>query len=694
VTALTSIYEVTREALSSGLDTAQKDDPERAALAVPAPNAIEWVVGKQWLNLSSTYKHTRQYQIIRDLFQLRCPICNPGGAIMSQEASEAHPGNCWGKSRMELEDEVLLRWAQDYEEDRCPKCGITRSEFEEDGLITAFDCLHLVCGMRSGKSVLAGLTTTYAEHRILTLALTEPGGIQGYLGMPTAEQLEMTLLASTDVQSQDTIWAKYRNYRELSPWFRRYVPWVKEQEKIQVTPPGMQPWSYSEGDKKIRNGLHKLLINSLNSNSGGLVGKTRLLSGADEIGRMRQTDSAQGANEIYRGLENSLRTVRSRAKDRKKAPWLGLMLSVTSPLAHEDKAMKLLRIGQSGRVGGMLAYHYATWDFNPFEPRENFDEEFMKDSVGAERDFGARPPMAAYPLVADPDRFLRNAAGAQQPTASFTYPTHVDATGQEYIGVELSHAQLIPVDRASRSAAQKTPYFCAFDAGKNFDAFAGACAHGEWREDSDGNTVLTTVFDWLIRIIPMGKGVEVHFDSVFELIKALSKKQMISRVEFDRWQSVQIIQQIRHIGVAAEQRPVKDADMRMFASDGLLGRIQMLPPEEDDDERDPPQKSPAGAAYYELFHLECDPKTAKVYNPRKGERKGWDSDDTSRVIAHCHKLVQMTGYTTKASDSSREARRARAEAGGADWAQRGQVFGGSSSSGGGSHTNSNKGRGW
>jgi hypothetical protein len=460
----------------------------------------------------------------------------------------------------------------------------------------------------------------------------------------------------------------------------------------------MQPWKYDEGDKKIRNGLHKLLINSLNSNSGGLVGKTRLLAGADEIGRMKQTDSAQGANEIYRGLENSLRTVRSRAKHRKKAPWLGIMLSVTSPLADQDKAMQLLQIGQSGRVRGMLAYHYATWDFNPYEPRENFDDEFAKDAVGAERDFAARPPKAAYPLITDPDRFYRNTVGEQAPTVSFIYPRHTDLTGQEYIGVAVSTAKLIAPRLPTAhmpglpERRPQTSHVCAFDAGKNFDAFAGACAHGAWEEAEDGVRTLVTVFDWIIRIIPAGDGVEVHFDSVSTLIGKLKEKQVIAKVEFDRWQSVQIIQQIRHMGIFAEQRPVKDEDMRTFASDGLLSRVRMLPPTEEDAELDPPYKSAAGAAYYELNHLECDPVSRKVYNPRKGERQGWDSDDVGRVVAHCHKLVQETGYTVKADDKSRRARRARAEAGGADWGERGDLVRGTSAKG--PHMFSNTGRRW
>jgi len=668
---LSALTDSVRSALAG--EVLQPNDPERDWLSVPAPNAIEWIVRKEYLNLPDTYKFTRQYQVIRDFFQLRCPICNPGGPIFTQDQIDAgHPGDCWGKGRESLEAENLLVWDSALDDDVCPSCRTTREELTEDGLLRRYNTLHAVVGMRSGKSVMAGLITTYAEHRVLTLSLSEPNGIQGYLGIPRAEQLEMTLLASTDVQSQDTIWAKYRNYRELSPWFRRYVPWVTLQAKNQFTPPGMQRWEYKESDKRIVNGHCKILINSLNSNSGGLVGKTRLLSGADEIARMKHTDSSQGANEIYRGLEASLHTVRTSVTERALLPWLGTMLSVTSPMSIEDKAMELLRIGQSGRVKNMVAYHYATWDFNPREKRENFDDDFEKDPIAAARNFGAEPPKAAWPLIHDPDRFERNAIGTQSPTATFRQVPYEDATGQQYVGIEVVSADLLH-GITKGSVSRVSPRMMAFDAGKNFDAFAGACAHAELIPDADGIDRVVTVFDWVFRVLTPSRDIEVRFESVLDLIRMIRSRVPVGRVEFDRWQSLQAIQNIRHMGIFAEQSPVADTDFHTFAADALLGRIQLLAPEEDDVKREPPQKSPSGTVIYELEHLERDPKTDKVYNPHKGERRGWNSDDCARVAVHVHRLVQAAGYTQKADDRSLRARRARAEAGGQSWGKRGSV---------------------
>jgi len=618
-------------------------DKELADIRVSAPNAIEWIVGRDWCNVPSTYKMWRQYECIRDVFQLRCPICNSGD------------GSCWGKTQTELEDELLLVWSEDFQEDVCPKCNTTRSQLTEDEIVKSYNMLHAVVGMRSGKSVMAGLIGTYVEHKCLSLAWNHPEGLQGYLDMPAAEQLEITFLASTDTQSFDTIWAKYRNYRAASPWFRKAIPWIKGQETSQATPPGMKPWRYDEGDKRIRNEMPgvRLTTNSLNSNSGGIVGRTRIGSFADEISRMKQTESAQSASEIYRGLENSLRTVRSCARRGNLLPWLGLMVSVSSPISDEDKGMELLRIGQSGRVKGMMAIHSATWNFNPLEPREHFDDEFAKDPVGAERDFGAHPPKAAHPLIHDEERFITSSIDHEaEQSATLSTITFDDDLGQSYVAPQLDSCSLV-LDHA--------PRYVACDAGKNFDAFAIACAHGEQR----GSTWVT-VFDFVYRIVPP-KGTEVHFDSFYDVLGKLRDKMPIVQVEFDRWNSIHLIQKLRQLGVRSEQVSTKTKDFLNFAQDAMIGRVALLPPTEADESAEPPLMSGAGVALYELQRLERDPVSDKVFNPRKGERRGYNSDDTAQVIVHCHKMIQGLGYTKKAEDRTKSARRARAEAGSLQW---------------------------
>lgn len=684
-----------QEACENRPETLGRRDEERQYLIKPAPNAIRWCVDPQYADSAELYKYQRSYQIIRDVFQLRCPICN-----------RTSP-DAWGKSPAELAKEILLEWDPKLQEDVCPCCETPRSDFEADGALHPINALHLVCGQRSGKSVTAALIGAYVEHRILTIGHGTPGGLHAYFGLTIKDPFEMTFLASNEVQGKDTIWAKYRAFRANSPWFKRYVAWVKEEEARQDTPPGMERWVYREADKKIVNEHPdlKVIINSLNSNSAGLRGRTRLFGGLDEVSFMQAGDSNQSGDEIYVAIDNSLQTIRSRTKSQQGLSWLGLMCSVTSPRSRDDKGMRLLR--EAPKVPGMLAYHYPTWEFNPFEPRENFAAIYAKDPVRAERDFGANPPNAANPLIWDVRRF-RDLVCAPDLEAPCDFDTPLfEENGHLYVGIRVQNPKprfhVGAMRDPSTNRQKRVAHFVAFDAGKNFDAFSGACAHGEVVIDEfTGAQRIVTVYDWIFRILP-DRGTEVYYDDVYGVVKEMMQFTPFQRIEFDRWNSTQLIQQIRRLGIPAEQKSLKNEDWIRFRQDAYSGLIQMFPPwaadfdtETGEFVTDPPQMHPHTCAIYELEGLEEDPDTQKVYNARKGLERGYNSNDTAQVVVHVNKMVQEAGYTQKDGDRSREAAKRRSEGDGIDYIQgnQGGVYNTMKMGGGSSMRNWGTGRGW
>jgi len=635
----------------------EKHDPEKDYLAIPAPNIIEFVHSPQYLNIPSVFKHKRQYQVLRDLFQYRCPICNP----ISPDAID-----CWDKGREYLESENLLVWSPKYNDDICPKCGTTRTEFLQDGLLARYNQLHGIVGMRSGKTATVGMIGAYVEHRLINIALNQPGcKLANYFGVLPKQPFEVTFIASTEVQSNDTIWAYYKSFRIESPWFRRYVKWVKREQRNQDTPEGMEKWVYKETIREIENGHMYVKFNSKNSNSGGLAGRTRIASFVDELCRFKQTESSLGADEAYRVMENSLRTVRSAVNNHGLVNWLGLIASISSPISVEDKGMDLLY--KSTNIKKMYSFHYATWEFNPEEKREYYDEAYEKDPVGTERDFGARPPLAANPLVTDPEKFEERVIDIElAPTAVIEVMPFIDKTGQRY------HKAMM-TDCALRRDASR---FVVFDAGQNFDSFAGACGHLEIKQLEDLSMEYITVVDWVMRILP-SEDMEVWFDACVDIIKTQKQRQKIAKVEFDRWNSVTLIQQIRNTGVMAEQKSIKPEHFVNFVADSMMGRVRLLPKEQEDDELDPPFKSPAAVGIYELERLERSIDDKKVYNPQKGKRRGWNSDDVAVVLVHLHHLCQDSQIMpTGAKLRSREARLKREEIGGQQFqmGQMGRLF--------------------
>jgi hypothetical protein len=648
-------YELKIKQATNLIPAPDTNDEDLKWVRTSAPNAIEWTVDSQYLNCPTTYQYYRQYQVIRDYFSLRCPICN-----------QSDPGSidCWGKSRMQLESEILLVWSDKYQTDICPKCHTTRVEFVQDGIFPDYNQLHGVTGMRSGKTATASIIASYFEHRLYNIHYNTAGGISQYLHQLPNQPFEIAFIASSDVQSQDTIWAHYLARRRQSPWLQRYIQWVKEVERNTPKLSGVQQLSYEEHDKAIENPHLNLQFVSINSNASGLAGRTRLFAYIDELSRFQNSESRLSADEAYRVLENSLATARAAVRTYyPQIPgWMGSMISISSPISVDDKSMRLLK--QAPEIKKMYAFHYQTWEFNPFMPREFFNDDFIKDPLGAERDFGANPPNANNPLIDDYSLFKQLSIDKNlKPTAQIEYYIKTDGLGTKYKAARCERATLNP----------ESELFICFDAGLTFDTFGGAAAHGEWWQSPDG-PVWITVFDWISRILPqrVPDRMDVWFDSILNIIKVVSKNQRIARVEFDRWNSAHLIQSIRDMSIAAEQCGTTVQDFVKFVSDAFCSKVRMLPPIGNEiTDVEPHMLSAQATAIYELSKLERSPNLSKVFNPNKGVRIGWNSDDVAQCVVHVHKMVQSVIGDDVSLGMSRspEKRLKRSQSGAASWSR-------------------------
>lgn len=551
----------------------------------------------------------------------------------------------------------------------------------------------------SGKSYSCAYMATYVEHRLLVEAHNHPRGLAGYYDLSDGTQFEGTFIAASQTQSEGTVWANFINLRRTSPWMRRYTEWVRREEKSQVRS-GMRKWEYEETLTFIRNEHPRVRweIRALNSNSNTAAGRTRVFSFVDELARMHHTDSAQGVDEIYRTQESSLHTVRSRAAVNGCVPWSGPIFSVTSTKTRKDYALLMHKRCEAGLVPRMFSRLHPTVDFNPNERIESFADVLKKDPVGTKRDFWCEPPGAEYPLITDERRFRTLAVDQEsKPTARFRPTLFTAPTGHGYIRLDVDRMEL----------KFEYPRYLVFDAGLNFDAFTGVCAYGE--PDGEGRTI--TRYDWVFRIVPP-KGSEVFFDCVLDIVEEAARAMRVISVEFDHWNSKHLIQTIRNkFGIMAEERALDSDDFRAFANDSLTGLVRLISPEED--EYNPDREtfewlkdfdlmSPHGAAIREITELQCDPDTLKVYNPEKGRRRGFHSDDAARVVVHAHKLVQSAGYIRKPGSRNRDDARKMAQEGetmfepglvGGSIAGRGPLRNGSLSVDAGSVGSLSKGRG-
>jgi len=669
IEGITSTGFIANEYVSDGID-----------LRVRAPNAIKWITEPNYLAIPSLYKHVRQYQLIRDYFQLRCPICNYGS------------GDCWGKTPEELKAEILLEWDPVQHQEVCPSCKLTRVELTQDGLLQSYETLIGVAGMRSGKSVMAGLIGTFMRHVLITMGITDRGRLHQVLDLLPSQPLELAFVATTATQAQQTIWVNFAEQCKASPWFKAYVKWITAKEKVQLTQEGMRRWEYKELEDVIEDGYIMLNCVSLNSNSAGLAGRTRVAFLIDELSRFGLGDSKMGADEVWAVFDHSLKTVRGAKKHLKiHEPWLGSSIAISSPISIDDKTMALYR--QSERMASMMGFKYATWEFNPFQKREDFDVDYDKDALTAERDFGANPPNAANPLILEVQRFWSSVDHTAEPTATFTKTYFKDKSALEYVGVELDKATF---DRGR-------PLYIFGDAGASFDQFALVACSAYWmpafsettqrmrkhlqearflggthpesnehlqggrylrpgEDEPENELTLVTIHEWSMRIVPEPNR-PVWFESILELLKKIAKYRVIAQVAFDRWNSESTIQNVSNMGIGTQLVQLQMNDYVKLVQDAMVGRLRLLPPHPSDhlsvDDmgrivagKPIPQMTAEAVSLYELLKLERDKDLRKVYNPKKGQVRGQDSDDLAACLVGAHRLVQeSTGRTVRGYNS-------------------------------------------
>lgn len=584
----------------------------------PAPNIIEWISRPEFLNfiiededtgnLRSIHNHYGQFQAVRDLFELLCPIC-----------SKPEDKDCWNKTRESLESQPLLVWNSSIKDDECPRCSSTRAELLEGRLFNGFDTMLLIAGMRSAKSTTSGLIASYVEHRLLSTP-----NPQGLFGQAPNQLFEVSFIASTARQAEKTVYELFCGIRENSPWIQNYIKTLRTMEKYKGE-------LYEAGSKKIIKYNHiNVLFESLTSNSSGIAGGTRLAVFLDELSRFDTTESKRSGQEIYRVSNQGLKTIRSAMISKVIPNCFGMLCITTSPISINDYAM---RLGQkASNLSKMFYLHKSTWEFNPYQPKENFIEDFKVDPSGAERDFGANPPLAANPFIDDPGRFLSCIDPSLTPTVTFldTYPK--DPLGKEYVGKQV---QFCKVDHTYKKVI-------VADAGKQKDSFALACAHGEYRPINIGEKVeykWVTVYDWVLTVRPtMVPKRIVYFDSAEQIIKEIDKKQKIEIVRFDQWNSESIVQTLRFSNIDTDYLSIGTVSNYyiQFLREAYEGRVKMLPPLETDIGKDPyTEMSDQGRAIHELTHLEKSLDGKKIDHKNNGEH-----NDLAVVVVGCHYLVQ------------------------------------------------------
>ncbi len=491
-------------------------------------NIIDWV--GRGLGLNTIYSYTRQYQVLRDFYELLCPNC-----------MDERDKDCWGKTEEELRREVLLELDWNKDVFLCPVCGFVRERLK-------YDTLGLCIGMRSGKSVAAAIIASYTTM----LWFAAGGRLDKRFGLIPGQRMRLSMVCTSGAQTEKTVWGAYTS---LMDYMQDVTLKKLLSEKQIVEKEGLGLTNISK-IKEVEWRFNNLEILSLHSNSGSLAGGTGLLSILDEYSRFDLGESKRSAAEVHAVLERSLRTIRS-LKKTAVDDLFGRFIVIGSPYYTGEDADNLpidplLRLIKQGGEK-QLGLHLPTWEFNPYISREDLDDEYRRDYWSSERDYGANPKGGALAFFENQDVALS---------------VIVPGQGIEFSQVEEKRGEIkfITGIISSFNIDKFAEYTVHVDLSVKHDKLSMAFAKKE------GNGVVVV---GVMVLVPTG-GLSIWIDTPLEILLALKNDVKIKLCTFDQWNSVSAIQRLEVEGIPVRRRSIGDNELEEYKKLSYLGLVKVI----------------------------------------------------------------------------------------------------------------------
>jgi hypothetical protein len=511
-----------------------------------SPNFLDFCLNKKFLNV---VPYPRQIEAGLTFFEDYCPDCTNPAWIHGD------------RKNLDLFDQPtaeILENVQLLEFGVCPKCSKNRSDFVLAGYFHNPYELAGCAGQRSGKSALVAMIAAYVLHRYLVI----PDPVR-YFGLLSSSQLYMSMTAISAGQAEASLWVPFKEYVDEAPWFKEYHQMLADYSAKLGTELLHRPRTFLVYKHKRIACMYEA------PNKRRLRGKTRIFTAIDEIGWMEADAAKQSvtlsADEISAALDNSLRTVRSMA-ERKRAQGLfnspdGYACNISSPSAKDDRIMRSVRAARTNDK--IYAYHYPTWEANPYISRESLQPEYDKSKMVAERDFGAVPPLANDPFISNSncvDLMVSDTHKHNLMQVKMEY--HVDDFGNKtkYASVKIPH-----IDK-------RKPRMLLCDAGEKRNHFAVMLM--TWDTKMNRPRV-----DYVFDVAPE-EGIPVNFALMWEhCFKPMCENLLIKHMFSDTWNSTELVQKLRQFKVLSEQYTLKFQDFVEVAARLEAGELMLPKPE-------------------------------------------------------------------------------------------------------------------
>jgi hypothetical protein len=484
-----------------------------------APNIVKFITEQKYLNLGQP-PFPKQVELLAKVVEEWCP---------NKRCTDKQ---FWRHVPVDVPLQELFDRVTFLEHGICPNKWCRKKQIEwirrkggKGEWLHGVSEVNAAIGMRASKTTMvAGMLAPYQLHRLITL----PVDPAKYFGLFAGRALHMSFVAITARQAADTLWQAFRDSIDESKWFKRYFDFLDER-----------------GEDLGQELLHhkatflwlptkRIHVNFIPANMRTMRGRSRVFAAIDELGWFSDQEGRVQANatETYEALVKSLQTIRSAynalIERGVNNPPTGLMANVGSPYEANDKIMQLLR--SSRKKKRSIAFHCATWDFNPNikkDDPEMEEQRLDKGDVIFMRDFGAEPPLAANPLVDLTSKELAKYVDKSRPPLFKSKTVEVEYKGNRYLGAELTDI----VNDTS------TARIMLIDAGESMNSYALSLMSIDFQDDEKLR------LDASVEVKPT-RNLTVSFPAMLELADKIIKMYQVLYVVYDRWQSTHHIQKI------------------------------------------------------------------------------------------------------------------------------------------------------
>lgn len=429
----------------------------------------------------------------------------------------------------------------------------------------------MCCGMRGGKTVSAALIVTFMTQYMLQF--DQPAQ---HFGQVPGTRLTAQVIASSEVQSQETAYAAVNTIINYSPWWRRYIAYLLEREENEG-----KYSLYQKLKLAIEFPGKNVAILCLHSNSAALAGKTSYCVVLDELSRfdiaeggIQNKTQKQTANAVYDTVIRSCSSLKEISK----------VVTISSPMFEDDYTMQLLckakdcYVGEMGtvinilrekvkeKVSSIYGMHATTFELNPktednpvgFIKGVDFEDRRTENPETYKRDYLAVPPATVNPFFELPER-VDKVIHVRDKVAVFT-----NRILEETIRTETSYENRFYMGKTVRPLKQDhmNRYYICVDQGEKRDTFALAMGHVEEavikiknaRGVEEDHFRLKIIIDIVEGWVPdKTNRITVSFANVEEAIKILAANFNVGTVTYDQWSSAEALQRLFSEGIYTKQ---------------------------------------------------------------------------------------------------------------------------------------------